>query len=168
MEEQPISILDSRATWNFDFVSENLNRSVTACWMRWQTYLLPIIKTYNQKSTLFPFNYFHWRIDVLMYLVDNKLEDFDDKVVSEINHRVCRGQSSTSIKTFLKSVKGWKSQKSQAYQNQPLHELAQMRLHNKSPNSLCVESSAKIEKQIERIKKVVQVYDVLSSQYNLQ
>ena len=102
-----------------------------------------------------------------MYLVDNKLEDFDDTVVSEINHRVCRGQSSTSIKTFLKSVKGWKSHKS-AGQNQPLHELAQMRLHNKSPNSLCVESSTKIEKQIERIKKVVQVYDVLSSQYHLK
>ena len=103
-----------------------------------------------------------------MYLVDNKLEDFDDNVVSEINDKVCRGQSLTSIKTFLKSVKGWKSRKSQAYQNQPLHELAQMRLHNKSPNSLCVESSTKIEKQIERIKKVVQVYDVLSSQYHLK
>ena len=168
MEKKPISILDSRATWNFDFVSEKLNRSVTACWMRWQTYLLPIIKTYSQNSTLFPFNYFHWRIDVLMYLVDNKVEDFDDRVVSEINQRVCRGQSSTSIKTFLKSIKGWKSQKSQASQNQPLHELAQMRLHNKSPNSLCVESSTKIEKHIERIKKVVKVYDMLSSQCHLK
>ena len=168
MEEKPIYILDSRATWNFDFVSEKLNRSVTACWMRWQSYLLPIIKTYSQNSTLFPFNYFHWRIDVLMYLVDNKLEDFDDNDVCEINDRVCRGQSVTSIKTFLKSVKGWKSRKSQAYQNQPLHELAQLRLHNKSPNSLCVESSTKTERHIERIKKVVQVYDVLSSQYHLK
>ena len=137
----PISILDGRATWNFNIVSEKLNRSVTACWMRWQSYLLPIIKTYSQNSTLFPFNYFHWRIDVLMYLVDNKLEDFDDNDVCEINDRVFPGQTLMSIKRFVKSVKGWQSQKIQTYQDEPLHELTQLRLHNQSTNCLCVESS---------------------------
>ena len=103
-----------------------------------------------------------------MYFVHNKLEGFDDNDVCEMKDKVSPGQTFTSIKTFLKSVKGWKSRKSQAYQNQPLHELAQLRLHNKSPNSLCVESSTKTERHIERIKKVVQVYDVLSSQHHLK
>ena len=160
-----MSILDGQATWNFELASKKVKCSVDACWMRWHSYYLPIIKAYSYNSTLFPVNYFHWRMDVLMYLVHNKLEGFDDNDVCEINDKVSPGQTFTSIKTFLKSVKGWQSQKGQ---DKPLRELAQLRLHNKSPNSLCVESSTKSEKHIERIEKVVQVYNLLSSQYNLK
>ena len=100
-----------------------------------------------------------------MYPVHNKLEGLDDNDVCEINDKVFIGQFFTPIKTFLKSVKGWQSQKGQ---DKPLRELAQLRLHNNSPNSLCVESSTKTEKHIERIEEVVQVYNMLSSQYNLK
>ena len=55
-----------------------------------------------------------------MYLVDNKLEDFDDNDVCEINDRVFPGQTLMSIKRFVKSVKGWQSQKIQTYQDKSL------------------------------------------------
>ena len=146
-----MSILNGQATWNFDLASKMIDRSVAACWMRRHSYLLPIIKTYSYNLTLFPVNYFHWRMDVLMYLVHNKLEGFDDNDVCEINDKVSPGQTFTSIKTFLKGVEEWQYQKDQ---DKPLRELAQLRLHNKSPNSLCVESSTKSEKHIERIEKL--------------
>ena len=81
-----------------------------------------------------------------MYLVHNKLTGLDDNDVCQIKDKVSPGQTFTSIKTFLKSVE---EQQSQNGQDKPLRELAQSRLHNKSPNSLCVESSTKIEKHIE-------------------
>ena len=99
-----------------------------------------MIKTYGQNSTLFTFNYFHWQIDVLLYLVHNKLEGVDDNDVCDMNNRVYPGQTLMSIKRFVKSVKGWQSQKIQTYQGKPLHEQAQLRLHNQITNCICVES----------------------------
>ena len=78
---------------------------------------------------------------MLLYLVHNKLEGVDDNDVCDMNNRVYPGQTLMSIKRFVKSVKGWQSQKIQTYQDKPLHELTQLRLHCQSTNCLCVESS---------------------------
>ena len=141
MDWSPTSILNCQATWNFDLASEEGNRSVAACWMRLHSYLMHMIKTYGQNSTLFDFNYFPWQIDVLLYLVHNKFEGVDDNDVCEMNNRVYPGQTLMSIKRFVKSVKGWQSQKIQTYQDKSLHERTQLRLHSQSTNCLCIESS---------------------------
>ena len=82
-----------------------LQRSNSSCWQRWNTYLLPILKTYHVKRYSFPDNYFYWKTDVLEHLILHKTESLNDVDYGEMLTEVCPGQTIYSLKKFLTSVR---------------------------------------------------------------
>ena len=82
-----------------------LQRSNSSCWQRWNTYLLPILKTYHVNRYSFPDNYFYWKTDALEYIILHKIESLNDVDYEEMLTKICPGQTIYSLKKFLNSIK---------------------------------------------------------------
>ena len=156
-------ILKKLETYNFNAYTKSsstiLLRSRSSCWQRWNTYLLPILKTYHIGSSSFPEDYFHWKTYVLRYIVRNRIGSLNDVDFQQMMVEICPGQTIYSIKKFLTSIKAEKKRRNKGLDKQELllHKIAKDTLRSKNFQPL----TDNCQKKIDRIREVVYCYDNL-------
>ena len=155
-------VLRKLETYNFNAYTKSsstiLLRSRSSCWQRWNTYLLPILKTYHIGSSSFPEDYFHWKTAALRYVIRNRIESLNDVDYLKMMIEVCPGQTIYSLKKFLTSIKAEKTRRNKDEEKELLlYEIAQNTLRNK--NFQLVRDNS--PKEIDKIKEILYCYDSL-------
>ena len=84
--------------WN----THGLPRSIRLSNQRWKEHILPILKTYSLQLPGFPNNYYLWKNNLLTHIVSEKVDSVDNLDFEYLLDHVCRGQTKTSIRYFLK------------------------------------------------------------------
>ena len=135
-----------------------LQRSNSSCWQRWNTYLLPILKTYHVKRYSFPDNYFYWKTDVLEYIIHRKIESLDDVNYEEMLAEICPGQTIYSLKKFLISIK---QEKLRNNENCDEDELILYKLAENLVSSPAFIKVLKSPKKIKKMKETCEFYQKL-------
>ena len=166
--EKGIGILEPTDTYNFDASSLQLKRSNSACWLRWHSYLLPILKTYKLGSSTFPTEYFHWKTELYCYISDNRVETAEDIDYQHVMNKVCPGQTLTSLKTLVKCINRYQHSKKNGFKygfddrNETFLEKVQRRISSpKSARNRLDETNDKTIKRISRIEEIVTIYKKL-------
>ena len=152
---------------DFYYISEELNRNVEQAKRRWRLFTLPVLKSYDLKLPNFPQCYFSWMDDFLDYIVKEKIRDGKDIDFGHVENHVCRGQTSASLKKFVKDI-SYKSNK-KLVPHESLHEICYRRLCDYAANDPNNEAkqkeiNTKRNKSIERIEEIVNIYKMLKKE----
>ena len=145
-------------------VGHGLPRGGETSRVRWNKYILPILKTYSLQLPGFPDNYYSWMDEVLTYIVSENVNTFDDIDFDHLLTHVCPGQTIASIKNFVHNVDRENS-------GFPLYVMCNDRINNpKAPKKSYLTTKGdkgtrgrvpKNAQSIERIKEIVQAYKEL-------
>ena len=129
--------------------------------VRWNKYILPILKTYSLQLPGFPDNYYTWMDEVLTYIINENVKTVDDIDFEHLLRHVCPGQTIASIKHYVNNVNRENS-------GEPLHVICNDRMNNpKAPKKSYLTTEGghgtrgrlpKNALRIERIRDIVQVY----------
>ena len=129
--------------------------------VRWNKYILPILKTHSLQLPGFPDNYYSWMDEVLTYIVSENVNTFDDIDFDHLLRHVCPGQTIASIKHYVQNVNRGNS-------GEPLHVICNDRMNNpKAPKKSYLTTEGghgtrgrlpKNALRIARIREIVQVY----------
>ena len=129
--------------------------------VRWNKYILPILKTHSLQLPGFPDNYYSWMDEVLTHIVNENVNTFDDIDFHHLLRHVCPGQTIASVKHFVQNVNRGNS-------GEPLHVICNDRMNNpKAPKKSYLTTEGdhgtrgrlpKNALRIARIREIVQVY----------
>ena len=129
--------------------------------VRWNKYILPILKTHSLQLPGFPDNYYSWMDEVLTHIVHENVNTFDDIDFHHLLRHVCPGQTIASVKHYVQNVNRENS-------GEPLHVICNDRMNNpKAPKKSYLTTEGdhgtrgrlpKNALRIARIREIVQVY----------
>ena len=122
IESEEYETLCSLDSFKFTSHSDELPRKPETTRQRWKRRLLPIVKSYVLKIPEFPEKYFHWKEEVIQYIIENEIEYKDDIDAHKIEKEMCPGQTVGSIKQFINSLEYDKLDK-----DEPLYEVCKRR-----------------------------------------
>ena len=143
-------------------ISKELKRSWKSCWRHWQICLLPILRTHILGL---PQN-LEWKKDVMVYLVDNKVECLEDIDYNKLVKDVCPGQTTNSLQHFIKNIPKTTVKGKHILRKEPLHELASKSISDPGNSSfLCSETM--VQKKLDHACSIVKVYEDLKAAKNI-
>ena len=158
VESHDIAAFESVIPSQFSEFGKDCKRSSRGCYMRWNTVLLPAIKTYilglprDDK----------WKLDLMLYIVKHKVKSLKDLELDMLVKEVAPGQTIKSILVFLESIKLTHSidkSKSIKVDDIPLYELAAEKLNKKSSRNPLFNNNHKGEKRrLERMNAIIDIY----------
>ena len=139
-------------------IAKELERSRKSCWHRWQHKLLPILKTHFLGL---PQNT-EWRKDVMVYISDNKIERVEDVDYNQWVKDVCPGQTTSSLRLFIHSIRRATVNGKTVRCNEPLNVLSSKRLSDPAPQSFS-RSETLVKKQLDYAHNIVKAYEDLKA-----
>ena len=142
---------------------------MSSCRLRWQTQLLPILKTHSLGLHKFPFrssDYFQWMTDVLRYITEQRINEVEEVDFHYLEKELCPGQTFGSINEYVRNLiktekkRVLKSSESSIVEHKTLHELCSKRLNG--PKARCGPSNEKwIKLKMKHVEKIVKIYKVI-------
>ena len=135
-------------------ISKELRRSVSSCWLHWQRYLLPILRTHILGL---PQN-LEWKKDVIVYLMYNKIEWLEDIAYNKVVKDVCPGQTTHSLRLFIFHIRKRTVKGEKILHKEPLHELASKRINDPGNSSFLCDETV-VQKKLEHACSIVKVYE---------
>ena len=144
-----ISCLETVKLNEFDAVSEELKRSSACCYNRWTRQIAPTLKTHLKSLPLTS----DWKDDILSHIVTNKIKRKKEIDFKKLLKENAPGQTTTSITSFLNSLKP---------NHLPLYQFVSKRLKKKLPNNqLYNENDKREQKRLEWCQDVISYYKTL-------
>ena len=142
-----LDFLDSSKRTNLDQISADIGRSKSACYIRWMSTIVPILKS---DALGLPQNE-EWRKDVLRYVIDKKFGSVKEIPYNKVVRDVCPGQTSKSLSTYINSI-------SQCAGDMPFYEYCRKHLNDPPPssylgNELLITKKSEYASQILQIKR---------------
>ena len=135
-------------------IPKELKRSMHSCWGRWQFGLLPILRTHILGL---PQN-LEWKKDVIVYLMDNKIEWLEDIDYNKVVKDVCPGQTTHSLRVFIRDIRKRTVKGEKILHKEPLHELASKRINDPRNSSFLCDETV-VQKKLEHACSIVKVYE---------
>ena len=150
-----IDALEEAVPQNFLECGKELKRSTKGCYMRWNQIILPSLKTYILGL---PLNN-DWKLDLMNYILEHKIKQMKDLDDDFLLTEKFPGQTRESIVTFVQSISLKTEDNFRKRTNEPLHELLEKKLKQKSlKNPLFNEKHKTAKKQLETIHRIVDIY----------
>ena len=134
-----------------------------SCWAHWIQCVLPILKTHELGLP----QSLEWKKDVLMHIVDKKVEVLEDIDYNQLVTDVCPGQTTTSLQVFIKDIRRTTVEGKQIVSKEPLHELASKSVRNPRPSS-SLRSETMEQKKCDHACSIVKMYEDLKAAKNIR
>lgn len=158
VQSHDITAFESVIPSQFSEFGKGCKRSSRGCYMRWNTVVLPAIKTYILGLPRDD----EWKLDLMLYIVKHKVKSLKDLELDMLVKEVAPGQTIKSILVFLESIKlnhSIDASKSIKINDKPLNKLVAEKLDKKSSrNPLFNNNHKKEKKRLERMNEIIDIY----------
>ena len=159
MEDHDIKDLENVTVEEFVDIARTLERSTYSCFTHWNCVVVPALKTHILGL---PFNS-DWKLDMMNYILDNKIEHEKDIDIDYLIANVIPGQTKFSVSVFKDSLRAvWQTNPGKRIKSkEPLNEVVKSKFKIQSPCNPCFNPNhQKEEQRLKRGNDIIFLYNL--------
>ena len=161
IKNHDIEALESIKVEEFSSLAKDLQRSKLSCFTHWMQVVLPALKSHILGI---PYNS-DWKLELMNYIVDNKIKHENDIDIDYLVKNVTPGQTRFSVQVYEKTFRdSWTGKGYVKERNMPLYKLVENKLILNSHNNPALnKNSLKGERTIKKANDIIFLYNLLVS-----